>query len=95
MQITRQREDVDKALEHFRKLLEAQLARVESMKAGENWMDYSKQVPIIIGVVGGDGIGPYITAEAVRVLKYLLQEIPHASKHVLVVISQEHFALSH
>ena len=74
MQITRQREDVDKALEHFRKLLEAQLARVEAMKAGEGWVDYSKQVPIIIGVVGGDGIGPYITAEAVRVLKYLLQD---------------------
>ena len=74
MQITRQREDVDKALEHFRKLLEAQLERVEAMKAGEGWVDYSKQVPIIIGVVGGDGIGPYITAEAVRVLKYLLQD---------------------
>ena len=74
MQVTRQREDVDKALEHFRKLLEAQLSRVEAMKAGEGWVDYSKQVPIIIGVVGGDGIGPYIIAEAVRVLKYLLQE---------------------
>lgn len=74
MQITRQSEDVDRALEHFRKLLDAQLARVEAMKAGEGWVDYSKQVPLVIGVVGGDGIGPYITAEAVRVLKYLLQE---------------------
>ena len=45
MQITRQREDVDKALEHFRKLLEAQLARVEAMKAGEGWVDYSSRCP--------------------------------------------------
>jgi isocitrate dehydrogenase (NAD+) len=67
-------EAIEKAKEHFEKLLEAQLRRVDQMKAGEDWADYSKIKPIIIGVVGGDGIGPYITKEAVRVLEYLLQK---------------------
>lgn len=67
-----QTEAIEKAKEHFGKLLEAQLRRVDQMKAGEDWADYSRIKPIIVGIVGGDGIGPYITKEAVRVLEYLL-----------------------
>ena len=47
---------------------------MDQMKAGEDWADYSKIKPIVVGVVGGDGIGPYITKEAVRVLEYVLQK---------------------
>jgi len=67
-----QTEAIEKAKEHFAKLLEAQLERVDQMKSNDAWVDYSSLVPIVIGVVGGDGIGPYITKEAVRVLKYVL-----------------------
>jgi isocitrate dehydrogenase (NAD+) len=67
-----QTEAIEKAKEHFAKLLEEQLKRVDQMKAGEDWADYSKLKPIIIGIVGGDGIGPYITREAVRVLEHIL-----------------------
>ena len=56
-----QTEAIDRAKEHFARLLEAQLTRVDQMKAGEDWTDYSRLMPIIVGVVGGDGIGPYIT----------------------------------
>jgi len=69
-----QTEAIEKAKEHFARLLEEQLLRVDQIKAGEDWADYSKLRPIIIGVVGGDGIGPYITKEAVRVLEYVLQK---------------------
>ncbi|NPV63840.1 MAG: isocitrate/isopropylmalate dehydrogenase family protein [Methanotrichaceae archaeon] len=69
-----QTEAIEKALEHFARLLEEQLRRVDQMKAGEDWADYSRIKPIVVGVVGGDGIGPYITKEAVRVLEYLLVE---------------------
>ena len=69
-----QTEAIDRALDHFRKLLDQQLKRVEQMKAGEDWADYSQTKPIVVGVVGGDGIGPYIAKEAVRVLEYLLQK---------------------
>ncbi|MHB8119781.1 MAG: isocitrate/isopropylmalate family dehydrogenase [Methanothrix sp.] len=67
-----QSEAIEKAKEHFAKLLVEQLLRVDQIKAGEDWVDYSKLRPLIIGVVGGDGIGPYITREAVRVLSYVL-----------------------
>ena len=67
-------EAIERAKEHFGGLLEAQLQRVDQMKSGDDWADYSNLQPIIIGVVGGDGIGPYITEQAVRVLKYVLAE---------------------
>ena len=69
-----QAEAIVKAKDHFGKLLEGQLKRVDQMKAGDEWVDYSKLKPIVVGVVGGDGIGPYITKEAVRVLEYVLQK---------------------
>jgi len=67
-------EAIEKAKDHFAKLLIEQLKRVDQIKSGEDWADYSRLNPIIIGVVGGDGIGPYITKEAVRVLKYVLAD---------------------
>lgn len=60
--------------EHFVKLVEEQLARVECMKQGGEPVDYSQLEQIIIGCCGGDGIGPAITAEAERVLKAVLKE---------------------
>jgi len=67
-------EAIEKAKDHFAKLLTEQLLRVDQIKAGEDWVDYSRLHPLIIGVVGGDGIGPYITKEAVRVLEYVLHK---------------------
>ncbi|MDD1751801.1 MAG: isocitrate/isopropylmalate dehydrogenase family protein, partial [Methanotrichaceae archaeon] len=69
-----QAEAVQRAKDHFGRLLEQQIKIVEQMKAGMDWIDYFKVKPIVIGVVGGDGIGPNITQEAIRVLKYLLRE---------------------
>jgi isocitrate dehydrogenase (NAD+) len=63
-----------KAMEHFGGILVKQLKRVQAIKKEEDWIDYSKLKPIIIGVIGGDGIGPYITGEAQRVLEHLLKD---------------------
>jgi isocitrate dehydrogenase (NAD+) len=68
------KEAIDKAKEHLEMLLEEQLERIERMKDAGDWIDYSQIRPIIIGVVGGDGIGPYISREAGRVLEYILRE---------------------
>ena len=65
---------IEKAKEHFGTVVAEQLERVERMKAGENWTDYASLHPMIIGVVGGDGIGPYICAEARRILEFLLKD---------------------
>ncbi len=65
---------VIKAMEHFGGILIKQLKRVQAIKKAEDWIDYSKLKPIVIGVIGGDGIGPYITGEAQRVLEHLLKD---------------------
>ena len=64
--------DIERAKDHFGRLLEQQLARVEQMKQGEEAPDFGSLKPIIIGVCGGDGIGPFISAQAQRVLETLL-----------------------
>ncbi len=71
---------IEKAKEHFGKLIEDQLKRIERIKAEKGWVDYSKLKPIIIGTIGGDGIGPHITAEAQRVLEQLLADEVKAGK---------------
>ncbi len=73
-------EQIEKAKEHFGKLLAEQLQRVESMKKEGDFLDYSKLDKIIIGVCGGDGIGPAITGQAQRVLEYLLDKDVKADK---------------
>ena len=64
----------EKAVEHFRQLVEEQLARVERMKQDAGFVDYAALDKLIIGVCGGDGIGPVISKEAARVLEYLLAD---------------------
>ena len=68
------KKEIEEAKEQFGKILEEQLERVERMKKTEEWIDYSKQKPIIIGIIGGDGIGPYITKEAQRILEFLIKK---------------------
>ena len=65
---------IENAKEHFGKIVTEQLERVERMKAGDEWVDYTKLKPIIIGVVGGDGIGPFICRHAHRILEFLLDD---------------------
>ena len=65
---------IDKASEHFKKLLEVQLVRVERMGQGEEKTNFAEIDTINIGIIGGDGIGPFIAAEAQRVLETLLSD---------------------
>lgn len=61
------------AQEKFGKLLEEQLLRVEMMNETKEFINYAELEKVIIGVVGGDGIGPAITKEAHRILEFLLE----------------------
>ncbi len=67
-------QQIEAAKEQFGKLLEKQLKRVEDMKAQGGFVDYKALDKIVIGVCGGDGIGPAITGQAQRVLEYLLAD---------------------
>lgn len=71
---------IEAAKEKFGKLLEEQLKRVEDMKSQGDFIDYKSLDKIIIGVCGGDGIGPAITNQARRVLEYLLQDDVNTGK---------------
>ncbi len=61
-------------LKHFEKLIQLQQDRVKAMKSQGDFLSYDTLDSIIIGVCGGDGIGPTITGEAQRVLEYILAE---------------------
>ena len=78
--------NLDAACEKFRKILESQLARVEDMKAQGDFTDYASLDTIRIGVCGGDGIGPIITKEAARVLKFMLSDLVDGGKVTFVDI---------
>ncbi len=71
---------IENAVKQFRTLITEQTARVEKMKKSAEKTDFSALDKIIIGVCGGDGIGPIITKAAVRVLKFLLKEELAAGK---------------
>ncbi|MDD4709603.1 MAG: isocitrate/isopropylmalate family dehydrogenase [Candidatus Methanomethylophilaceae archaeon] len=68
------------AQENYGRLLRKQLERVESLKKEGDWVDYSKLDKMIVGVCGGDGIGPYICASAQRVMEFLLADRIKAGK---------------
>ena len=67
-------QSIDAAKEHFGTVLQQQLERVERLKEEGDWVDYSSVSPIIIGMLGGDGIGPTISDETQKVLEYLLRD---------------------
>ncbi|MBR0598829.1 isocitrate/isopropylmalate family dehydrogenase [Sinanaerobacter chloroacetimidivorans] len=70
----------------FEAIVEQQLARVERMKSDTDFIRYQDLDQIIIGVIGGDGIGPAITAQARRVLEQLLADEIKAGKVVFKTI---------
>ncbi len=59
---------------HFEEIVTSQLARIEKLKSDSDFVDYQSLDKIIIGVIGGDGIGPAITAHAQRVLETILKD---------------------
>jgi len=77
---------IERAKEHFGKLLEAQMKRMEQVKRAPGWLDYTKIKPIKIGIIGGDGIGPYIAKEARRVLDFMLRNEVKSGKVVIAEI---------
>ena len=78
--------ELNSACEKFRAILEKQLARVEDMKSQGDFTDYEALKTVRIGICGGDGIGPTITGEAERVLKYILQDEEKSGKIEFVKI---------
>ncbi|MBE6648227.1 MAG: isocitrate/isopropylmalate dehydrogenase family protein [Ruminococcaceae bacterium] len=64
---------INEATAKFQALLNEQLDRAENIKKTKDFVDFKKLDKIIIGVCGGDGIGPYISAVAKTVLEHMLE----------------------
>lgn len=73
---------IKEAVAKFEALLTAQQERAEKIKKEKDFVDYSKLKTLVIGICGGDGIGPVITHEAERVLRFLLDDEVKAGKIV-------------
>lgn len=71
---------IKEALAKYEALIREQLARNEKIKATKDFVDFEKLDKIIIGVCGGDGIGPIITKESARVLEYMLKDEVEAGR---------------
>ena len=61
-------------IKHIQALIEAQLARVERLKETSELTDFASLDKIIIGTVAGDGIGPVIMENTLKVLRKLLAD---------------------
>ncbi len=67
-------QQLDQAVEQFRRLLMEQTDRAERLESSGGRVDFKNKKKIVIGIAPGDGIGPIIVAQARRVLQCLLRE---------------------
>lgn len=67
-------ENIIAAQEKFAELIKTEYARIERMKADSEITDFSKLEKIVAGIMPGDGIGPIIMKEAIKVLNALLED---------------------
>lgn len=65
---------ISQAQEKFGELIQSEFERIERMKQDTEVKDFSKLDRIIVGILPGDGIGPIIMEQAVRVIKALIPE---------------------
>ncbi|MPM01519.1 Homoisocitrate dehydrogenase [bioreactor metagenome] len=66
-------ENIITAQEKFADLIKSEYARIERMKADSEITDFSKLEKIVVGIMPGDGIGPIIMKEAIKVLNALIE----------------------
>ncbi len=65
---------IKEALSKFEALVREQLERNEKIKATKEFTNFDNLDKIVIGICGGDGIGPIITKESARVIEFLLED---------------------
>ena len=80
-------EKIKVGTDRFAELIASQLKRVQAMKDQGDFIDYASLDPLVIGICGGDGIGPVITQVAADVLKFLLQDEVASGKVVFKEIT--------
>lgn len=67
-------QEIKAAQEKFVELIRGEYERIEAMKRDTEVTDYGKLDHIVIGILPGDGIGPIIMKQALRVVEDLLKD---------------------
>lgn len=67
-------EQIRAAQEKLAKLIASEFERIERMKQSDQATDFGALDKIVIGVIPGDGIGPIIMEQALRVIRELMKE---------------------
>ncbi len=70
----------ESALGKFREILQEQVERTKKISKPVEWLDFGRLDKLVIGVIGGDGIGPIIANETTRVLRILLRDEINSGK---------------
>ena len=65
---------ISQAQEKFGELIQSEFERIERMKQDTGVKDFSKLDKIVVGILPGDGIGPIIMEQAVRVIRALIPD---------------------
>ena len=65
---------ISQAQKKFGELIQSEFERIERMKQDTEVKDFSKLDKIVVGILPGDGIGPIIMEQAVRVIKALIPD---------------------
>ncbi len=68
------KENIKTAQEKFGALIENESVRIERMKASQEVTDFSNKEKIVVGILPGDGVGPILMKQALRVLNELVGE---------------------
>ncbi len=79
-------DSINIASEKLSELIKSEFERIERMKSDSEITDFSKLDKIRVGILPGDGIGPIIMKEAIKVLKVLLWNEIMSGKVVLCEI---------
>ena len=65
-------DQIQLAQQQFGELIKSELERIERMKQDTEIKDFSKLDKITVGILPGDGVGPILMRQALRVLEDLM-----------------------
>ena len=65
-------EVIREAQARFGELIKSELERIERMKLDTEVTDFTKKEKIVLGIMPGDGIGPILMPQALRVVENLM-----------------------
>ena len=67
-------EDIQNAQEKFKELILGEEPRIEAMKRSSKSTDFAALDKIVVGILPGDGVGPILMKQGIRVLKELVKD---------------------